>query len=52
VKAEETRRQLADWDGIGCRLQEIRIVLEELERGQGAEIGGRASGQEATVKVK
>ena len=37
VKAEETRRQLADWDGIGSRLQEARGDLEELERGLGAD---------------
>src|SRR5262249_59243766 len=33
-KAEQTRRQLADWDGIGSRLEEIRKELGELERGQ------------------
>jgi GTPase SAR1 family protein len=33
-KVEQTRRQLADWDGIGGRLEEIRNELVELERGQ------------------
>ncbi len=52
VKGEETRRQLADWDGIGIRLKEIRNELDALERGPGAEKGGRASSQEAQVQVK
>jgi ribosome biogenesis GTPase A len=42
-KAEQTRRQLADWDGIGSRLQEIRNELNELERGQRAAVGGQHS---------
>jgi hypothetical protein len=51
-KAQETRRQLTDWDGIGSLLQEIRNELDQLERGQGAEVGGRAKAQEGPVQVK
>jgi hypothetical protein len=49
-KAEETRRQLSDWDAIGLRLQEAASELEELERGQGAAVGSQASGQEGQVR--
>jgi len=42
VKAEETRRLLTDWDGIGRRLQEARSELEELESAQRAVVGAPA----------
>ncbi len=52
VKAEETRHHLADWDGIGCRLQEIRNELEAFERGQRADESVQTSAQKGPVQVK
>ncbi len=52
VKAEETRHHLADWDGIGCRLQEIRNELGQLERGQWADESVQTSAQKGPVLVK
>jgi hypothetical protein len=42
-RADEIRRQLAEWDGIGTRIKEIRNELAELERGQRTAAGGQAS---------
>ncbi len=42
-RAEETRRQLSDWDGIGMRLREAGSELEALERRQGASAANQAS---------
>jgi GTPase SAR1 family protein len=44
-KAEESRRQLADWDRIGIRLQEVANELAELERVQRTAVGSQGSGQ-------
>jgi GTP-binding protein EngB required for normal cell division len=35
LKADETRRQLANWNAIGSRIQETQSELEELERSGG-----------------
>ncbi len=42
-EAERTRRQLAEWNAIGGRLQEIRNELDALERSQRAAAAGQAS---------
>jgi hypothetical protein len=52
VKAEETRRQLTDWDAIGRCLQRAVSDLKELERGQGTAVGGVASGQPSEGRVQ
>ena len=47
VRAEETRRQLAGWDGIGSRIQQAWSELEELEaRAQGASKQSEGRAQE------
>ncbi len=51
-KAEETRRDLAEWDGLGIQLQEIRNELHALERGQGAAAVGQASSQSSDGRVQ
>ncbi len=51
-KAEKTRRDLADWDGIGTRLQEIRNELDALERGQQAAASNQAAGQHSGRRVQ